>query len=77
MSNELRPQVTSFSRRMGDQPMPSMAFSLKRKANFKPNKTYLNVEFLYLNIERQTSPFSLMFGCQSFVRHLTEGGIML
>lgn len=54
VNNEFKPQTTSFNRRVGAQPRPSMEF--------------------WRNSDKQMSPVTEIFGCQSFVTHFTFGG---
>lgn len=53
------------------------------KSEFRPHMTSFNLlvgdhpnpsTLCCLRIDKHTSPFSLMFGCHSLVKHLTIGG---
>lgn len=54
VNNEFKPHITSFRRRVGAQPRPSIEFWRKS--------------------DKQMSPVTEIFGCHSFVAHLTFGG---
>lgn len=54
VNKAFKPQTTSLSLLVGDQPIPST--------------------LCLRSSDRHTSPDSVMFGCHSFVIHLTTGG---